>query len=146
QARGLARVAGVGRLVFGSVDFARDTGIQDERGWLPARIALVMASRLAGLAAPIDGTALQWDDAAALQNMAAGARRLGFGGQLCIHPRQVAPVNQGFLPSDDELAWARRVAAAVAEGGRGAITVDGKLVDKPLHDLALAWLAQAGKE
>ncbi|CAP41187.1 HpcH/HpaI aldolase/citrate lyase family protein [Bordetella petrii] len=145
RARELALAPGVARLVFGSVDFARDTGIQDEAGWLPVRVELVLASRLAGLAPPIDGTTLHWDDTAAVQAVAAAARRLGFGGQLCIHPRQVEPVNQGFLPSREELDWARRVVQAVAGGGRGAIAVDGKLVDKPLHDLALAWLAQAGQ-
>ena len=141
NASALARMPGVARLVFGSVDFARDTGIQDERGWLPVRVALVLASRRAGLAAPIDGVTLHWDDADALQRIASDARRLGFGGQLCIHPKQVAPVNRGFLPSDDELAWARRVVQAMAQGGHGAVTVDGKLVDKPLYDLAQALLA-----
>lgn len=143
NARALAQVPGVVRLVFGSVDFARDTGIQDENGWLPVRVALVLASRRAGLGAPIDGATLHWDDADALQATASAARRLGFGGQLCIHPKQVVPVNQGFLPSADELAWARRVVQAVEQGGRGAVTVDGKLVDKPLHDLAQTWLEYA---
>ncbi|OZI52519.1 HpcH/HpaI aldolase/citrate lyase family protein [Bordetella genomosp. 4] len=146
NAAALARVPGVVRLVFGSVDFARDTGIQDENGWLPIRVALVLASRRAGLAAPVDGATLHWDDPGALQATAATARRLGFGGQLCIHPKQVAPVNRGFLPSDDELAWAKRVTDAVALGGHGAVTVDGKLVDKPLHDLAQAWLDMIDEE
>lgn len=141
----LAASPGVARLIFGSIDFARDSGIQDDAALLPVRIQLVLASRLAGLPAPIDGIVLGWDDPTALQQAAATSRSLGFGGRLCIHPRQITPVHQGFAPSAEELDWARRVVTAVATARHGALVVDGKLVDKPLHDMALALLAQAGE-
>ena len=61
------------------------------------------------------------------------ARRLGFGAKLCIHPRQVRPVQQHFAPSEAELAWARRILAADAAAGGAAVSVDGKMVDKPVR-------------
>ncbi len=60
------------------------------------------------------------------------ARRLGFGGKLCIHPRQVAVVNACFTPSADEVAWARGVVDADAGAGGAAVAVDGKMVDRPV--------------
>jgi citrate lyase subunit beta/citryl-CoA lyase len=59
------------------------------------------------------------DDAESLSAQALRARRLRFGAKLCIHARQVAVVEQAFAPSDDEIAWARRVlhAAEAAQGG-----------------------------
>jgi citrate lyase subunit beta/citryl-CoA lyase len=67
-----------------------------------------------------------------LQAQAQRARRLGFGAKLCIHPKQVAVVNQAFAPSDEEVAWARRV-IEVAERSQGAaVALDGKMVDKPV--------------
>jgi citrate lyase subunit beta / citryl-CoA lyase len=62
------------------------------------------------------------------------ARRLGFGGKLCVHPTQVAAVNEGFAPTAEEIGWAERVIAAAQ--ARGAVTVDGKLVDKPIGEQA----------
>jgi citrate lyase subunit beta/citryl-CoA lyase len=59
------------------------------------------------------------------------ARKYGFGGKLCIHPSQVDAVNAGFSPSAAGIDWARRVMAA-ARSGAGAVTVDGKLVDRPI--------------
>jgi (S)-citramalyl-CoA lyase len=49
---------------------------------------------------------------------------------LCIHPRQVAPVNAAFAPSDAEVDWARRVIEASAHGA-GAFTIDGRMVHAP---------------
>lgn len=144
--REIATAPGVKRLVFGTVDFSRDSGIQNEDGWLPIRIEMVLASRLAGRATPIDGTLLGWNDPALLQAQAARSRSLGFGGRLCIHPAQIAPIREGMLPSSEELAWARRVLEAVAQAEHGAIVVDGKLVDKPVVDLARDWIAQSGGE
>ena len=141
--REIAAHPSVQRLIFGSVDFSKDSGILNEAGWLPTRIEMVIASRLAGLGAPIDGTLLSWDDQDYLRGEAAQSRSLGFAGRLCIHPQQVLAINAGMLASEQELAWALRVVTAFESSNVGAIVVDKKLVDKPVYDLAKAWLAQA---
>jgi len=141
--REIAAHPSVRRLIFGSVDFSKDSGILDESGWLPIRVEMVIASRLAGLHAPIDGTLLSWDDPAYLQREASKSRGMGFAGRLCIHPKQVHSINVGMLPSEEELAWANRVVSTFDSSTLGAIVVDNKLVDKPVYDLATAWLTQA---
>jgi citrate lyase subunit beta / citryl-CoA lyase len=110
----VAAAPGVQRLVFGAIDLQVDLGMRDalEDELLYFRSRLVLASRLAGIGAPVDGVSTAIDDAAALQADVARARRLGFGGKLCIHPRQVAGVHAAFAPSAQELAWAQRVLAA----------------------------------
>lgn len=132
-ARTLAATAGVQRLLFGSIDFQADMGISGEDDALLAfRSELVLASRLAQLQAPVDGVTTALDDAQVLALETARARRLGFGGKLCIHPRQVATVNEGFAPSPAELQWARRVLDAAQASGGAAVAVDGKMVDAPV--------------
>ena len=144
----LAAAPGVWRLAFGSIDLQVDLGMKDatEDELLPFRLQLLLASRLAGIGAPIDGVSTTIDDEPRLVQDVQRARRLGFGGKLCIHPRQVAVVNRHLAPSDDERAWAQRVlAAAAAAGGAGgaAIAVDGKMVDKPVLLRAEAILREA---
>ena len=145
----IARTPGVWRLAFGSIDLQVDLGLKDatEDELLPFRLQLVLASRLAGIAAPLDGVSTAIDNAERLAVDVCRARRLGFGGKLCIHPKQVAAVNAGMAPSAAELAWAQRVlAAAAAVGGAagvGAIAVDGKMVDKPVLLRAQAILREA---
>lgn len=144
QAGALARAPGVTRLAFGSVDFCADSGIRgDGEELFAVRTHLVLQSRLAGITTPVDGVSLALDDVDQLNADVARARRFGFGGKLCIHPRQVAAVNAGFAPSAAEVDWARRVLEAVATQGLGALRVDGKLVDKPVLLLAQAVLAAA---
>ena len=130
----LAAVPGVSCMAFGSIDFQVDLGMRDalEEELLPFRTQLVLASRLGGIGAPIDGVSAAIDDEARLRDDVLHARRLGFGGKLCIHPRQVPTVNQLFAPSAEELTWARRVLAAAFASGGAAIAVDGKMVDKPV--------------
>lgn len=60
------------------------------------------------------------------------ARRLGFGGKLCVHPSQIDPVNHCFSPSAEEVAWARRILAAAAVAQGAAVAVDGEMVDLPV--------------
>lgn len=149
EARSIARVPGVARLAFGSIDLALDLGIDcdpegDEDELLHFRSQVVLASRLAGLAAPADGVSTATDDLVRLRRDAERARRLGFGAKLCIHPRQVATVQAAFTPAAERVAWARRVCAAFAAAGGSAVAVDGQMIDKPLHARAQAILRSAG--
>jgi len=144
--REIARAPGVARLAFGSIDLALDLGIEEDASGgdelLVFRSALVLASRLANLAAPIDGVSTAIDDAAAVEADTRRARRLGFGAKLCIHPRQLGAVHAAFVPSADELAWAGRVVAAAEHAGGGAVAVDGRMVDRPVLARAHALLAR----
>lgn len=139
----LAKVPGVARLAFGSIDFALDVGARDEpRALLFARSSLVLASRVAGLPAPVDGVTQELDDPSVVQGAASAAAALGFGGKLCVHPRQVDPVHAGFRPSRAEVRHAGRVLAAVTAGG--AAGVDGQMVDRPVLERARWVLERAG--
>ncbi len=145
--REMARCDAVARLVFGSIDFQLDLGIDGEdEELLFFRSQLVLVSRLAGLPAPVDGVTTAIHDAVALQSDTARSRRLGFGAKLCIHPKQVAIVNEEFTPNAVELTWARRVLDAATQAGGAAVAVDGKMVDKPVLLRAQALLRQAGEE
>jgi len=96
-----------------------------------------------GKPAPIDGVTTDLTRPAVASD-AARARRLGFGGKLCIHPAQVPEVNQAFAPDQTEIAWARRIVAAAAGlGGAGAGRVDGQMIDKPVIDRARRILSAA---
>jgi citrate lyase subunit beta/citryl-CoA lyase len=142
--RDIAGTPGVQRLLFGSIDFQADLGIDgDDDALLAFRSELVLASRLAGLAAPVDGVTTALDDQDAITRDTARARRLGFGGKLCIHPKQVAAVNAGFAPSDAEVDWARRVVQAIRASQGAAVAVDGKMVDAPVVKRAEAILLSA---
>jgi citrate lyase subunit beta/citryl-CoA lyase len=137
----LVKASGLIRLAFGSVDFCHDSGIRGFGAELdPVRTALVLASRAGGLQPPIEGVTLDLKDENALVADVEHARRFGFGGKLCIHPAQIAAVNRGFSPSEDEVAWARRVIEAASQR-HGACVVDGKLVDRPVLEQAQRVLA-----
>lgn len=141
----LARAPRVIQLAFGSVDFQLDAGLPDDdpdRAMLHARSRLVLASAAARIAAPIDGVTVDLDDPARIAADVAQSRALGFGGKLCIHPRQIAAVHEGLAPSPAELARARAiVAAADAAGAAGAIRLDGKLIDRPVAERARRMLS-----
>ncbi|MCA0942673.1 CoA ester lyase [Salipiger pacificus] len=139
-AREIAACPDTARLAFGSIDFCADIGCEHLRETLrPVRLELVIASRLAGIAAPLDGVTADLSDPAIAEDDSRHARCLGMGGKLCIHPRQVAPIHTGFAPTPSELDWAARVLAS----GDGAVAVDGAMVDEPVRQRARAILARA---
>ncbi|NKQ53933.1 CoA ester lyase [Amycolatopsis sp. K13G38] len=132
------------RVAFGSVDLATQLGVvhTDELALGYARSRLVLASAAAGIAPPLEGVTTALGDPAVLEADVAHARRLGFGGKLCIHPRQVPLVRQGFAPTAEELEWARRVVGA----GESASAVDGQMVDRPVVERARRLLAREAKD
>lgn len=142
----IARAPGVGRLAFGTLDYAVDIGAShDIEGLLTPMTLLAHASRRAGLAQPVAGVTAALDDPARLAEDVRIARAFGFGAKLCIHPRQVVAVHEAFAPTAAEAAWARRVlAAVVAPDGseHAAVKVDGAMVDRPVLLRARSILAR----
>lgn len=129
----IASIRGVDRLLFGTIDFQLDMGMEgDDTELLFFRSRLVWISRLAGLPSPVDGVSLSVDSTEQLLSDTRRARALGFGGKMCIHPRQVAVVNAAFAPSARSVEWARRVVAAAAHAGGAAIKLDGRMIDRPV--------------
>jgi citrate lyase subunit beta/citryl-CoA lyase len=125
----LATSRGVQRLVFGSIYFQADLRIRgDELELLFYRSQLVLISRVAGLAPPVDGVCLALDDPGQLQREAVRARAYGIGGKLCIHPRQLETVNRTFAPTPQE----QRVLSAAANASGSAVQLDGQMVDRPV--------------
>ena len=138
----LAAAEGVVRIAFGSLDFAADVGCAHTHdALLFARSQIVLASRAADLAPPWDGVTPDIDEDKT-RGDAHAAAQLGFGGKLCIHPKQVAAVLQGFRPNADAIAWARRVVIAERDG---AVMVDKAMVDAPVRMRAMRILKLAGE-
>ncbi len=141
----IAQASGVQRLAFGALDFRLDLGIPDA-GYDQLRThrdRLVLASRIANIAPPVDAPTAAFDDPGAVRAEAALARQQGFGGKLCIHPSQVAIVNEAFSPSTAEIEWARKIVAAAEASGGSVVAVDGKMVDRPVIDHAARILREA---
>lgn len=151
-AAALAAAPGVQRLVFGTLDYALDLGLEGEAADtlgldMPAAL-LAIASRAVGIAAPVAGVTVVLDDPTRLLADFARMRALGFAAKLCIHPRQVAHVHAALRPPEAELAWARRVLDLVDQADPrapvGALQLDGRMVDRPVIERARQLLARAG--
>lgn len=134
NAEAIASAPKVQCLAFGSVDFQVDTGILgDGEELLYARSRLVIASALARIGAPVDGVTIDLSNLELLGSDVHRARQQGFAGKLCVHPKQVAVINDGFRPGEHEVLWAHAVLDTVAEHeGVGAISLNGKLIDLPV--------------
>jgi len=122
-------------LLIGAVDLGAELGLEPRPDGLEiqyVRSKLVVDSAAAGIRSPFDVVHVKIDDPDGLAEQARLARALGLRGKACIHPSQVAIVNAVFTPPAAEVEWARRVldaAAAAADGGRGAVGLDGAMVD-----------------
>ncbi|MCD6726698.1 MAG: aldolase/citrate lyase family protein [Solirubrobacteraceae bacterium] len=138
-------------LIIGHADLAASlgrsgAGSADLDAWRPAQEAVLLAARANGLQA-IDGPYLGVAVDERFVQAAARARDAGFDGKWAIHPSQVATLNELFTPSEAELEHARAVVSALAEaersGGRGAVALDGEMLDEAVRASALRTLARA---
>lgn len=149
SAAGLANIGRLGavtprvrRFAFGAGDFTLDTSMEwtsGNEGVLWGRVSVVIASRAAGLEAPLDTVYPDLRDMEGFRLEAEQGRRIGFQGKTCIHPAQVEIVNQVFSPTPAELEEARRIVdafeRAVAEGS-ASIQLDGRFIDYPIAERA----------
>jgi citrate lyase subunit beta/citryl-CoA lyase len=145
----LAMVPGVARLVLGAVDLGLALGLErrdDGQELLHARSSLVVDSAAAGLPGPVDQVWVGVRDLDGLARDCDLGRSLGLRGKACIHPDQVAVVNEAFLPSENELARARDIVAAFEQAerdGKGAVALDGEMIDLPVVERARQLLIES---
>lgn len=145
-----AEVPQFAAMVMGTNDLSKDTrarllpGRAAFQPWLATCIA---AARSASLDI-IDGVFNDLDDAAGFEAECQQGRDMGFDGKTLIHPRQIAPCNQVFSPSPDELAWAERIAHLFEQPenqGLGVVRVDGRMVERLHAEMAQRMLVMAGE-
>jgi len=131
----IAKAANVSRLVVGHIDFLADSGMlcsEDQLELNSLRFQVAMCSRVAGLAPAIDGVTVSVDDAELIRADAERSIGFGFGGKLCIHPKQVSIVHEILAPSADQITWANKVIDAMEISGGAAVQLDGKMIDLPV--------------
>ncbi len=135
-------------LGFGSEDYATAMKVEPEPGpllWAAQKVAV--CARAFDLACwGLPGSVADIAGVDSFGRLVRQARSIGFTGTVCIHPRQVAVANAGFGPSEQQLAWASKVIAADDEAsaqGLGAVTLDGRMIDRPIVERARHWLQQA---
>jgi citrate lyase subunit beta/citryl-CoA lyase len=106
---------------------------------------LLVAARASGLRV-IDGPYADFRDLDGLRQSCRRARALGYDGKWCIHPGQIETTNDVFSPTDQEIAWARKVVEAydaAGREGRGALAVEGTMVDAASVRMARVTLERA---
>lgn len=139
-------------LVFAAEDFAKDMSLTRTPSlteFLYARSAIATAARAALLPSTIDLVCTSYKGDAGLKTLedeCLNGKGLGFNGKQCIHPSQVAVCHKAFSPGEAELEWATRVVVGdekADRAGRGAWTLEGKMIDVPVVKKARAVLAHA---
>lgn len=135
-------------IIFGGEDFAASIGAtrtKDAVELLYARQAVIVACAANDLQA-IDIVTIDYKDVDALRIEAEFGAALGFVGKQIIHPNQVSVVQEAFTPSDEAIAHAKRIVEtfeASQKEGKGAYSLDGKMIDMPLLKNAQKVLARA---
>jgi len=138
----VARASGnVVAIAIGLEDFTADLGVTrtaEGKESLYARSRLVIAAKAAGIQ-PIDSVFSDVADMEALRQNVIVSKALGFEGMGCIHPRQIAVINDGFAPDETEIERSMKIVIAYEEArdkGLGVVAVGSKMIDQPVVNRA----------
>jgi citrate lyase subunit beta/citryl-CoA lyase len=124
-------------IVIGLEDFTADMGVArtvEGRESLYARTRLIVAAKAAGIQ-PIDSVFSDVGDMEALKQNVLNSKALGFEGMGCIHPRQIAVINQGYAPDETEIEKSKKIVLAFEEAGQkglGVVALGSKMIDPPV--------------
>lgn len=92
------------------------------------------------------GSVAEYRDKDRFRLYAENSKKMGFSGGYCIHPDQVAILNDVFSPSEEEIIWGKRVMTGFEEAvvnGRASTSLDGKMVDTPIYRQAMALIERS---
>ena len=132
-------------IVFGIFDLLNDLGVEytkDSPGGKYSRYKIPVDAAAAGIAA-IDGIWQDLNDLKGLQKDCNFGKSLGYAGKSVIHPDQISMVHKSFYPNKTEISWAQKVCNVYLKStkkGKGATTVDGKMIDEVHYKQAKALL------
>ena len=132
-------------IVFGIFDLLNDLGVEytkDSPGGKYSRYKIPVDAAAAGISA-IDGIWQDLNDLKGLQKDCTFGKSLGYAGKSVIHPDQISTVHKSFYPNKIEISWAKKVCKVYLEStkkGKGATTVDGKMIDEVHYKQAKALL------
>ena len=132
-------------IVFGIFDLLNDLGVEytkDSPGGKYSRYKIPVDAAAAGISA-IDGIWQDLNDLKGLQKDCNFGKSLGYTGKSVIHPDQISMVHKSFHPNKTEISWAQKVCTVYLEStkkGKGATTVDGKMIDEVHYKQAKALL------
>ena len=138
----------INAVIFGVFDFLYDMGLDyaenDGIEYMFAREKIPVDAKAAGVAS-IDAIWQKVDDTDGLINDATVAKRLGYSGKSIIHPSQIEPVHKIFIPTKNEVEWAKKVIGALGQtmergSGKGAVKLEGKMIDAVHYKQAKAIL------
>lgn len=138
-----AGLTGLGGIGFGAADYCAETGMAMTQASLSSARARIVEAAVTGGVPAFDVPYLKIGDQDGLTAEAELDRALGFAGKLAIHPSQIDPIIAAFQPSADQVADAERIIAAFEQAGGKALQLDGRMIDKPLYDQALAIRARS---
>lgn len=135
----------VRKVAFGSVDFALDLGIEWSEEGLErdhAMSTIVLASRALGAEPPIDAVFPVIENKDSFVADTKKGKQIGFFGKMVIHPKQMNWVKEVYSPNEKQIEWSKKVIDVFETAEhKGAIDLDGKLIDLPVYLLAKRLIA-----